>query len=216
MKIKKVLILFFILLSFLYSVCFSISTYGSKGAEVKEIQTKLKNWGYYNDSIDGIYGSKTFEAVKSFQKKNGLTADGIAGSKTLQALGINSSNSQNSTSKNNTDLNLLSKLVYAEARGEAYSGMVAVAATVLNRVSDSRFPNSISGVIYQQGAYTCVSDGQINLSPNKQSKKAAQDAINGWDPTSGCVYYFNPNTATSSWIWSRQQVITIGKHIFCK
>lgn len=216
MKIKKVLILFFILLSFLYSVCFSISTYGSKGAEVKEIQTKLKNWGYYNDSIDGIYGSKTFEAVKSFQKKNGLTADGIAGSKTLQALGINSSNSQNSTSKNNTDLNLLSKLVYAEARGEAYSGMVAVAATVLNRVSDSRFPNSISGVIYQQGAYTCVSDGQINLSPNEQSKKAAQDAINGWDPTSGCVYYFNPNTATSSWIWSRQQVITIGKHIFCK
>lgn len=216
MKIKKVLILFFILLFFLYSVCFSISTYGSKGAEVKEIQTKLKNWGYYNDSIDGIYGSKTFEAVKSFQKKNGLTADGIAGSKTLQALGINSSNSQNSTSKNNTDLNLLSKLVYAEARGEAYSGMVAVAATVLNRVSDSRFPNSISGVIYQQGAYTCVSDGQINLSPNEQSKKAAQDAINGWDPTSGCVYYFNPNTATSSWIWSRQQVITIGKHIFCK
>ena len=216
MKIKKVLILFFILLFFLYSVCFSISTYGSKGAEVKEIQTKLKNWGYYNDSIDGIYGSKTFEAVKSFQKKNGLIADGIAGSKTLQALGINSSNSQNNTSKNNTDLNLLSKLVYAEARGEAYSGMVAVAATVLNRVSDSRFPNSISGVIYQQGAYTCVSDGQINLSPNEQSKKAAQDAINGWDPTSGCVYYFNPNTATSSWIWSRQQVITIGKHIFCK
>ena len=117
---------------------------------------------------------------------------------------------------NNTDLNLLSKLVYAEARGEPYKGMVAVAATVLNRVADSRFPNTIAGVIYQSGAYTCVADGQINLTANEQSKKAAQDAINGWDPTSGCVYYFNPRTATSSWIWSRPQVMTIGKHIFCK
>lgn len=215
-KIVLILILCFVLVS-LYSVCFALSKYGSTGSEVKQIQTKLKNWGYYNDSIDGIYGSKTFEAVKKFQKKNGLTVDGIAGSKTLSALGITSSNSSNKTSSsNNTDLNLLSKLVYGEARGESYKGMVAVAATVLNRVSDSRFPNSISGVIYQQGAYTCVSDGQINLSPDSQSKKAAQDAINGWDPTSGCIYYFNPNTATSSWIWSRPQVITIGKHIFCK
>ena len=222
MKIKTffVLLILIFLIASIYPVCYSLSKYGSRGEEVKQIQSKLKSWGYYNGNVDGIYGSKTFEAVKKFQKKNGLTVDGIAGTKTLSALGISSSNSTNTSgsggTSNNTDLNLLSKLVYAEARGEPYKGMVAVAATVLNRVSDSRFPNSISGVIYQSGAYTCVSDGQINLSADSQSKKAAQDAINGWDPTSGCVYYFNPNTATSSWIWSRPQVITIGKHIFCK
>lgn len=217
MKLKKIMIFLFIILISLSTVCFALSKYGSRGEEVKQIQTKLKSWGYYSGSVDGVYGSQTFEAVKKFQRKNGLTADGIAGTKTLEALGIqNSSNSGTSSSGNNTDLNLLSKLVNAEARGEPYKGMVAVAATVLNRVADSRFPNSIAGVIYQSGAYTCVSDGQINLSGTSQSKKAAQDAINGWDPTSGCVYYFNPNTATSGWIWSRPQVLTIGKHIFCK
>lgn len=216
MRYRKLLIMFIFLISF-SSICFSLSKYGSNGEEVKQIQTKLKSWGYYNGNIDGIYGSKTFDAVKKFQNKNGLKADGIAGDKTLAALGIQgSSNKNSSTSSNNTDLNLLSKLVNAEARGEPYKGMVAVAASVLNRVADSRFPNTIAGVIYQAGAYTCVSDGQINLSGTEQSKKAAQDAINGWDPTSGCVYYFNPNTATSSWIWSRPQVLTIGKHIFCK
>ena len=193
-------------------IAYAISQYGSSGEEVKQIQTKLKDWGYYNGSVDGAY-----EAVKKFQSSNGLTADGIAGSQTLQALGINSGESQGGgSSSNNNDLNLLSHLVYGEARGEPYVGMVAVAASVMNRVSDSRFPNSISGVIYQSGAYTCVADGQINLGFDDNSKKAAQDAINGWDPTSGCIYYFNPNTATSAWIWSRPQVLTIGKHIFCK
>ena len=194
---------------------YSLSKYGSSGDEVKKIQEKLRAWGYYSGNVDGIYGSKTFEAVKKFQKKNNLTVDGIAGEKTLSALGISSTNNSTTTS-NNTDLNLLSKLVHAEARGEPYKGMVAVAATVLNRVANSKFPNTIAGVIYQSGAYTCVSDGQINLSANEQSRKAAQDAINGWDPTSGCIYYFNPNTATSGWIWSRPQVMTIGSHIFCK
>ena len=193
-------------------IAYAISQYGSSGEEVKQIQTKLKDWGYYNGSVDGVYGSGTYEAVKKFQSSNGLTADGIAGSQTLQALGINSGGSQGGgSSSNNNDLNLLSHLVYGEARGEPYVGMVAVAASVMNRVSDSRFPNSISGVIYQSGAY-----GQINLGFDDNSKKAAQDAINGWDPTSGCIYYFNPNTATSAWIWSRPQVLTIGKHIFCK
>lgn len=158
----------------------------------------------------------TYEAVKKFQQKNGLKVDGIAGQETLSALGINSSSNSSGGTSNNSDLNLLSHLVYGEARGEPYNGMVAVAATVMNRVADSRFPNSVSGVIYQPGAYTCVSDGQINLGYDNNAKKAAQDAINGWDPTSGCIYYFNPNTATSSWIWSRPQVMTIGKHIFCK
>ena len=218
MKTKNLFILFiiFLLLTSLFSISFSLSKYGSRGEEVKKIQTKLKNWGYYSGEVDGIYGSKTFEAVKKFQRKNGLTVDGIAGTNTLNALGIPSSNSSGNTSTNNTDLNLLSKLVHAEARGEPYKGMVAVAATVLNRVSNSKFPNTIAGVIYQSGAYTCVSDGQINLQASSQAKKAAQDAINGWNPTSGCIYYFNPSTATSSWIWSRPQVITIGKHIFCK
>lgn len=217
MKLKKLVVIFIIILFLitLYSISYSLSKYGSSGEEVKQIQQKLKSWGYYNGNVDGIFGSKTLEAVKTFQRKNGLTADGIVGLKTLSALGINSSNNYGKSS-NNTDVNLLSKLVYAESRGEPYNGMVAVAATVLNRVSSSKFPNTIAGVIYQSGAYTCVSDGQINMTANEQSKKAAQDAINGWDPTYGCIYYFNPKTATSSWIWSRPQVITIGSHIFCK
>ena len=220
MKIKNLVVILIVLAIFIgiYPVCYALSKYGSRGEEVRQIQSKLKAWGYYNGGVDGIYGSKTFEAVKKFQKKNGLTADGIAGDKTLSALGINSSGGSNKTgsSGNNTDLNLLSKLVHAEARGEPYKGMVAVAATVLNRVANSKFPNTIAVLIYQSGAYTCVSDGQINLEANSQARKAAQDAINGWDPTSGCIYYFNPNTATSGWIWSRPQVMTIGKHIFCK
>ena len=211
-----VLILSLVLLSII-PVCYGLSRYGSTGDEVKQIQKKLKDWGYYDGNVDGIYGTKTFNAVKKFQSKNGLSVDGIAGEKTLAALGITSSGYSGSGSNANiTDLNLLSKLVHAEARGEPYKGMVAVAATVLNRVADSRFPNSIAGVIYQSGAYTCVADGQINLEASSQAKKAAQDAINGWDPTSGCIYYFNPDTATSGWIWSRPQVLTIGKHIFCK
>lgn len=218
MKKKYVFILFLLIIFVsIIQVSYGLSRYGSTGEEVRKIQTKLKEWGYYDGNVDGIYGSKTYNAVKKFQQKNGLQVDGIAGVKTLSALGISSFSGSNSGNNvNNTDLNLLSKLVYAEARGEPYKGMVAVAATVLNRVSDSRFPNSIAGVIYQSGAYTCVDDGQINLSADEQAKKAAQDAINGWDPTSGCIYYFNPETATSSWIWSRPQVMTIGKHIFCK
>lgn len=220
MKTRNLVIIFLILILLIglyLPVSYALSKYGSRGEEAKKIQTKLKEWGYYSGNIDGIYGTGTFNAVKSFQKKNGLDVDGIAGEKTLKALGITSgSNNSNSATSNNTDLNLLSRVVYGEARGEPYKGMVAVAASVLNRVADSRFPNTIAGVVYQAGAYTCVSDGQINLEPDETARKAAQDAINGWDPTSGCIYYFNPDTATSSWIWSRPQVLTIGKHIFCK
>ena len=211
-----IVLIILLLLIKIIPVCFSLSKYGSTGEEVKAIQKKLKAWGYYNGDVDGIYGSKTYNAVKKFQKKNNLKIDGIAGENTLKALGISGSKNNSQNNSNNSDMNLLSRLVYGEARGEPYQGMVAVAATVLNRVSDSRFPNTIAGVIYQSGAYTCVSDGQINLSSNEQSKKAAQDAINGWDPTYGCIYYFNPSTATSKWIWSRPQVLTIGRHIFCK
>lgn len=225
-KSKKTKIIIITIICIFIIVCNSIlfikystalSKYGSRGEEVRTIQTKLKRWGYYSDGIDGIYGTKTMNAVKYFQRKNGLTADGIAGTQTLKAMGImNSSSTSTSTSVNSSDLNLLARVVYAEARGEVYAGQVAIAAVVLNRVKSSSFPNSIAGVIYQSGAFTAVSDGQINLTPNETAKKAAQDALNGWDPTYGCIYYFNPNTATNAWIWSRPHVITIGKHRFCK
>ena len=193
-----------------------LSKYGSTGNEVKQIQTKFKRWGYYNGSIDGIYGSKTVAAVKYFQKSNGLTVDGIAGTKTLNAMGIYNSTSSNNTTASTSNLNLLSRLVYSEARGEPYTGQVAVAAVVLNRVSSSAFPNTIAGVIYQSGAFDAVSDGQINLKPDNTATKAAQDALNGWDPSYGAIYYFNPNTATSAWIWSRPLTVVIGNHRFCK
>lgn len=197
----------------------ALSKYGSRGSEVTQIQTKLKRWGYYKGSVDGIYGSQTVSAVKYFQRKNGLSVDGIAGKNTLAAMGIYSSSgnsSSSSSNSNSSNLNLLSRLVYGEARGEPYSGQVAVAAVVLNRVKSSSFPNTVAGVIYQSGAFDIVSDGQINLTPNSTAIKAAQDAINGWDPSYGALYYFNPNTATSSWIWSRPMTVTIGNHRFCK
>ena len=168
--------------------------------------------------MDGIYGTQTLNAVKYFQRKNGLTQDGIAGPATLKAMGIFSSSGSSSSgsSSNSSNVNLLARLIYGEARGESYTGQVAVGAVVMNRVRSSSFPNSISGVIYQKGAFDVVSDGQINLTPNSTAKKAAQDALNGWDPTYGAIYYFNPATATNKWIWSRPMTVTIGKHRFCK
>ena len=196
----------------------ALSKYGSRGDEVKTIQEKLKRWGYYTGSVDGIYGTNTVAAVKKFQQKNGLTVDGIAGPKTLSAMGINSSSSSSggSSGSNSSDITLLSKLIYGEARGEPYTGQVAVGAVIMNRVRNSSFPNTIAGVIYQPGAFDAVSDGQINLTANSTAKKAAQDAMNGWDPSYGAIYYFNPSTATNKWIWSRPMTVTIGKHRFCK
>ncbi len=195
----------------------ALSKYGSRGSEVTQIQTKLKRWGYYNGNIDGIYGSQTVEAVKYFQRKNGLTVDGIAGPATLKAMGIyTSSTSSTSSSSNSSDVNLLARLIYGEARGEPYTGQVAVGAVVMNRVKSSSFPNTIAGVIYQSGAFDVVKDGQINFTPDSNAKKAAQDAMNGWDPSYGAIYYFNPSTATNKWIWSRPMTVTIGSHRFCK
>ncbi len=219
-KISVILLASLIIIFALYLVFYSnvdaLSRYGSNGDEVKQIQTKLKRWGYYTGKVDGIYGSKTVEAVKYFQRKNGLTVDGIAGTKTLAAMGIYTSSENNSTSMSSSDMNLLSRLIYAESRGEPYSGQVAVGSVVLNRVKNSSFPNSVAGVIYQSGAFSVVNDGQINLSPNSTAKKAAQDALNGWDPSYGAIYYFNPNTAKSAWIWSRPLTVVIGNHRFCK
>lgn len=194
----------------------ALSKYGSRGSEVTQIQTKLKRWGYYNGNVDGIYGSQTLAAVKYFQRKNGLTVDGIAGPATLKAMGIFTSSSSSGSSSSSSNLNLLARVVYGEARGEPYSGQVAVAAVVLNRVKSSSFPNTISGVVYQSGAFDAVRDGQINLSPDSTAIKAAQDALNGWDPSYGAIYYFNPATATNKWIWSRPMTVTIGRHRFCK
>ncbi len=192
---------------------------GSSGSTVKTIQRKLKNWGYYNGAVDGIFGSQTKKAVKYFQTKNGLTADGIVGNKTLKALGMSTNGSSASSSSSSgaysdADINLLARLIYGEARGESYVGQVAVGAVVMNRIKSASFPNTMSGVIYQRYAFTAVDDGQINLTPNATAKKAAQDAMNGWDPTYGALYYYNPVTATSAWIFSRQTTVTIGRHVF--
>ncbi len=183
---------------------------GLTTSQIKTIQQKLKNWGYYTGSVDGIYGSQTRNAVIWFQRNNGLQVDGIVGSETAAALGMSLS------SQSSNDLYLLAKCIYAEARGEPYVGQVAIGAVILNRVESSSFPNTIYGVIYQPYAFTCVSDGQINLEPNQTAYNAARDALNGWDPTYGAIYYYNPDTATSSWIWSREIITTIGKHNFAR
>ena len=189
---------------------------GSSGATVREIQTRLKNWGYYDGAVDGIYGSQTEKAVRYFQRKNGLSVDGQVGNQTLAALGMQpSGNSGGGNSGSKGDLDLLARLISAEARGEPYEGQVAVGAVVLNRVDHPSFPNSISGVIYQQDAFTCLYDGQINEPVAESAYRAAQDALNGWDPSYGAIYYFNPVTATSAWIWSRPLIVTIGRHRFC-
>lgn len=211
------------------SVKTAVYKYGSKDAIVTEIQRRLIAWGYYKGNMDGIYGYETYLAVKEFQRKNGLTVDGIAGNATLAALGINpgpgggssaggktSTSSSNAASSNNSDLMLLARFINGEARGEPYEGQVAVGAVILNRVRHPDFPNTIAGVVYQPGAFTAVVDGQIHAEMQESSIKAARDALNGWDPSGGAIYYFNPKTATSAWIWSRPLIKVIGQHRFCK
>lgn len=193
---------------------------GSSGATVTEIQTRLKAWGYYTGSVDGTYGSQTEKAVRYFQQSNGLSVDGQAGPETLAALGLpagsgSGGGSGSSGGGNSGDVDLLARLISAESRGEPYEGQVAVGAVVLNRVNHASFPNSISEVIYQSGAFSCLYDGQFDQPVAESSYRAARDALNGWDPSNGAIYYFNPATATSSWIWSRPAIVTIGKHMFC-
>lgn len=202
---------------------------GSTGSEVKEVQRRLKLWGYYKGAVDGQFGAGTKSAVIAFQKKNGLPADGVVGKSTYKALGmtksynmlveqagnINSSGSSgNVNGFSSSDVYLLARTIHAEGRGESYTGQVAIGAVILNRVRSASFPNTISGVVYQKNAFTAVTDGQINLTPNETAMKAARDAINGWDPTGGALYYYNPAVATSAWIFDRQTVTVIGKHVF--
>ena len=188
---------------------------GSTGDAVRTIQTKLSNWGYFSGAIDGIYGPKTEEAVKYFQRKNGLTADGVVGPATLRALGMSTTGGESSASSQSNSVDLLARVISAEARGEPYSGQVAVGAVILNRVEHPSFPNTIAGVVYQPGAFTCMVDGQFNEPVADSAYRTARDALNGADPSGGAIYYFNPDTATSAWIWSRPLITVIGKHRFC-
>lgn len=203
---------------------------GAVGEDVTELQSRLKNIGFYNKKIDGAFGWSTYWAVRNFQYEFGMKVDGVAGESTKAKL-IKASKYEKTAEKapstttgttqvpkgySSNDIQLLANAVHGEARGEPYVGQVAVAAVILNRVENATFPNTVSGVIFEPRAFTAVADGQIWLTPNETSKQAVVDAINGWDPTGNAIYYFNPDTATSAWIWSRPQIKTIGKHIFCK
>ena len=196
---------------------------GARGDTVSAIQRKLKQWGYYSGAVDGIYGQTMYNAVVAFQKKNGLKADGVVGASTAAAMGVSmtavssaSTASMGSVSNTYTtnETELLARIIHGEARGEPYLGKVAVAAVVLNRVRNAGFPNTVAGVIYQSGAFDAVTDGQIWLTPDTDAYRAARDAMNGWDPTYGALYYFNPSTATNPWIWSRTVHLRIGRHWF--
>ena len=192
----------------------AVVAWGDKGDQVTLVQQKLKQYGYFSGTVDGVFGKQTYDAVVWFQRKNGLKVDGVVGESTAAALGVTLAGSVSAASYNESETYLLGRLVHGEARGEPYVGKVAVAAVVLNRVKSPSFPNTISGVIYQAGAFDAVADGQINLTPDEDSLRAARDALNGWDPTGGCLYYYNPATATNGWIWSHTVQLSIGKHNF--
>ncbi|KXZ38894.1 N-acetylmuramoyl-L-alanine amidase [Alkalithermobacter thermoalcaliphilus JW-YL-7 = DSM 7308] len=215
----------------IFIVCFSLVTvfindyisyaqsnifWGSRGEEVRIVQDKLKRWGYYDGAVDGIYGYRTFLAVRSFQQKNGLKVDGIVGPQTREALGMPVATPASRGGSRSDDVYLLARAITGEARGEPYTGQVAVGAVILNRVRDPRFPNSIASVIYQPGAFTSVADGQINMEPVESCIRAARDALNGWDPTGGALYFWNPARSTSEWIWRLKPTLKIGKHWFAK
>lgn len=221
-----------VILSMLLAVLFVFSLYidstqaqtiawGSQGDEVSQMQTKLRDWGYYDGPISGIFGELTFEAVKKFQRRNGLTADGVVGPQTRAALGMPSrakapAGSVSRGVSRSDDVNMLARAIHAEAKGEPYEGMVAVGAVILNRVRHPAFPNTIAGVVYQPCAFEPVKNGAINEAPDDQAFRAARDALNGWDPTGGAIYFWNPATATSKWIWTRQITLTIGDHVFAR
>lgn len=210
-KFLKILIIALTVSCLLCMSVAALSRMGSVGNEVTSIQNALKSRGYYTGAVDGIFGSKTLAAVKNFQKAQGLTVDGIAGPQTLKALGVSSGGGYSSN-----DYNLLARIISAESRGEPYLGQVAVGAVILNRVEHPSFPDTISGVIYQNGAFSCLNDGQFYQPVSSSAYTAARDALNGLDPSGGAIYYYNPKTATSRWIRSRPVITTIGNHVFCK
>ncbi len=214
-KSLRVIALSLLLVSLLaLSASASVVAWGSRGSQVSLVQQKLKQYGYYDGAVDGVFGKETYNAVVWFQEKNGLKADGAVGPSTAAALGITITGTVSASTYQESEVRILARLVSGEARGEPYVGQVAVAAVVLNRVKSPAFPNTISGVVFQTGAFDAVWDGQFDMEPTENSVRAARDALNGWDPTGGCLYYYNPSTATNSWIWTRQVQLTIGKHAF--
>lgn len=193
--------------------------WGTRGDEVREVQRRLKNWGYYNGVVDGIYGAETYRAIRKFQAKNGLAVDGLVGPETKRALGLPVGETEYRTTRgvsSRDNVYLMAQAIHGEARGEPYIGQVAVGAVILNRVNHPSFPNTIAGVIFQPGAFTAVADGQMFMPPGDSALKAARDALNGWDPTGGAIYYYNPAKTTNNWIYSRPVVRVIGKHWFAK
>ena len=214
MKFLKLLTIFALLCALSGVAAVAYSAYGSRGEEVREIQTRLAALGYYGGTIDGIYGTGTKNAVKRFQQDRNLTVDGIAGDKTLSALNI--SDNDFSDGYSSADYNLLARIISAESRGESYVGQVAVGAVILNRIEHPSFPDTVAGVVYQPGAFSCLYDGQFDEPVSDSAYSAARDALNGWDPSGGAVYYYNPTTATNKWITSRPVITTIGRHVFCE
>lgn len=210
---KKIIIALSVCMVCISAIVFSVFAFDKKticayDTHMYEIQSKLKELGYYDGAINGSYDDATVVAIKRFQEDHGIYVTGAVGGVTANALGINI------TEQESYDLYLLAKCIHAEARGESYIGKVAVGAVILNRVASPDFPNTIYGVIYQPWAFTAVHDGQIDLEPDAPSYQAATDALNGWDPTYGCLYYYNPKTASSSWIFNRKTVVTYGDHVF--
>lgn len=206
-RISLCLILIMVLISVVNF--FNLNYVYADTTRTREIQERLIEYGYYFGDVNGLFDDATVGAIKRFQADNGLNVTGAVDSATASALGVYMS------SQESYDLYLLAKCVHAEARGESYIGKVAVASVILNRVASPDFPNTVYGVIYQPWAFTCTVDGQIDLEPDNASYQASQDALNGWDPTYGCLYYYNPAIATSSWIFNRPIVTTIGDHVFC-
>lgn len=211
--LTSLVLVFYLIFSSDLSSADALSKVGSRGDEVTRIQTKLQELGLYTGNVDGIFGSNTQNAVKQFQRNNGLDADGIVGSKTLAALGLSSSGTSGGYSS--ADIDLLARIISAEARGEPYTGQVAVGAVILNRIEHPSFPNTLSGVIYEPGAFSCLNDGQVNKPVADSAKRAADDAINGWDPSGGAIYYYNPAKTSNKFMWSRPVLTVIGSHKFC-
>ena len=190
----------------------TLSKLGSRGNEVSAIQQELKDRGLYSGNVDGIYGSQTEAAVKRFQKQQGLSVDGIAGPQALKKLGITVGSIPQA---NEANVNLLARIISAEARGEPYEGQVAVGAVILNRIEHPSFPDTLSGVIYQPGAFTAITDGQFNEPVAESAYRAARDALNGTDPSGGAIYYYNPDKTSNQWIRTRPVIKRIGAHLFC-
>jgi len=207
----SIAILLFVSSSFNQQSVSTLSRYGSRGEEVRQIQTKLKSYGYKVTKVDGVYGVETMNAVRQFQRNNGLTVDGVAGRATLAKIGVSTT-----TTSYEHNVQLLARLINSEARGEPFTGQVAVGAVVLNRVKHPSFPNTIAGVIYQPGAFTAITDGQWYSQMSDSAYRAARYALNGWDPSYGAIYYYNPAKTTNKWIYSRPVTLRIGLHVFAK